>query len=173
MGGIAVTQAAARCPEQIVALVYVAAFAPGEGQSLADLVSYPEAADDQVQANLVVSGDPPVGTLSPEAAPSALFNCSTPEQAAWGVKIMGPQAIAPFEHRVSVPEDRRAAFERLPRAYVSCAQDRAIPPAMQRRMLTDAGCEPVIELDTDHSPWISRTEDLVQALDRIVAGPAR
>ncbi len=53
MGGMVVTQAAARCPEHVAALVYVAAFLPGDGQSLMDLVSLPEAADDQVQANLV------------------------------------------------------------------------------------------------------------------------
>lgn len=60
MGGMVVTQAAARCPEHVAALVYVAAFLPADGQSLVDLVSLPEAADDQVQANLVVHGDPPV-----------------------------------------------------------------------------------------------------------------
>src|SRR3954469_12109915 len=57
MGGVAVTEAAVRCPERIAALAYVAAFAPGAGQSLQALTQLPEGADDQVQANLV--GDPP------------------------------------------------------------------------------------------------------------------
>ena len=56
MGGMAITQAAARCPEHVAALVYVAAFAPADGQSLIDLVALPEGAGDQVQANLVVEG---------------------------------------------------------------------------------------------------------------------
>jgi hypothetical protein len=34
-------------------------------------------------------------------------------------------------------------------------------------MYTRAGCEPVLEIDTDHSPWLSRTDELVAALDRI------
>ena len=58
MGGVVVTQAAARCPRQIARLVYVAAFIPGDGQSLLDLTQLPEGAGDQVQANLVVEGDP-------------------------------------------------------------------------------------------------------------------
>jgi pimeloyl-ACP methyl ester carboxylesterase len=173
MGGISVTQAGARWPERVIGLVYVAAFAPADGQSLADLVSYPEAAGDQVQANLVVEGDPPVGTLSAEAAHHALLNCCTPEQLDWALPRLGPQAIAPFEHRVSVPEDHREAFGRLPRAYVLCHQDHAIPPQMQRRMLADAGCEPVIELDTDHSPWISRPDGLVEGLKKIIASLTR
>src|ERR1022692_1224466 len=57
MGGMVVTQAAARVPELVAALIYVTAFAPGDGQSLMDLTALPEAADDQVQANLVVDGD--------------------------------------------------------------------------------------------------------------------
>ena len=55
----------------------------------------------------------------------------------------------------------------LRRAYVTCTQDRAILPALQRRMFEAAGCDPVIEIDTDHSPWISRTDELVAALDRL------
>ena len=33
-----------------------------------------------------------------------------------------------------------------------------------------AGCDPVIEIDTDHSLWISRTDELVAALDRLAGG---
>ncbi|MBV9337800.1 MAG: hypothetical protein JO243_18085, partial [Solirubrobacterales bacterium] len=55
----------------------------------------------------------------------------------------------------------------LPRAYIMCLQDRAIRPALQRRMLEAAGCDPVIEIDTDHSVWASRPEELVAALNRV------
>ncbi len=58
-----------------------------------------------------------------------------------------------------------AAFDGLQRAYVTCLQDRAIRPPLQRRLYTEAGCDPVIEIDTDHSPWLSRTDELVAALD--------
>jgi pimeloyl-ACP methyl ester carboxylesterase len=156
MGGMAITQAAARCPQHIAALIYVAAFIPEPGQSLMDLTALPEAAGDQVQANLVVEGDPPVATLP----------ATTEEQAAWGVERLGPQPVAPFVAPFTAG-DQAEAFARLPRAYVSCLQDRAIPVAMQRRMYAAAGCDPVIEIDTDHSPWLSRTDELVAALDRI------
>jgi hypothetical protein len=36
-----------------------------------------------------------------------------------------------------------------------------------------AGCDPVLEIDTDHAPWISRTDELVESLKRIVTGLAR
>src|ERR1035437_8199103 len=58
----------------------------------------------------------------------------------------------------------------LPRAYVTCKQDRAILPAFQRLMLEAAGCDPGIAIDSDHSPWISRPDELVAALDRVARG---
>jgi pimeloyl-ACP methyl ester carboxylesterase len=67
MGGVIATQAAARCPEQVAALVYATAFLPKDGQSLLDLTKLPEGAGDQVQANIIIEGDPPVATM-PAAA---------------------------------------------------------------------------------------------------------
>ena len=73
MGGIVITQAAARCPQEIAQLVYVAAFIPQDGQSLVDLTQLPEGAGDQVQANMVVDGEPPVAVMPEQAAREALF----------------------------------------------------------------------------------------------------
>jgi hypothetical protein len=52
------------------------------------------------------------------------------------------------------------------RLYVLCTQDHSIPPALQRRMVRERGITDVVELDTDHAPMLSRTEELVAALDR-------
>ncbi len=163
MGGLAITQAAARRPDKVIGLIYVSAFIPQDGQSLIDLTALPEAAGDQVQANIVVEGDPPIAQMPPHAAAAALYNCATEAQAAWAAQRLGPQPVAAFTQPFVLGE-QADAFASLPRAYVSCLQDRAIPLAMQRRMYTTAGCDPVIEIDTDHSPWLSRTDELVAAL---------
>jgi pimeloyl-ACP methyl ester carboxylesterase len=173
MGGVVITQAAARCPDQLAALVYVCAFVPGDGQSLLDLAQLPEGAGDQVQANMVLEGDPPVARMPATAAREALLACCDDEQAAWATATLRPQPVMPFTEPVTLGGE---AFASLPRAYVSCTQDRAINPALQRRMLAAAGCDPVVELNTDHFPMASRTGELVAALDEIVrgqsAGPA-
>lgn len=169
MGGMAITQAAARCPQHVSKLVYVAAFLPSDGQSLIDLTKLPEAAGDQVQANLVVAGDPPVATMTAEAARQAVFHCCDDEQAAWASTRRGPQPVVPFTEPVRLDGPGHEAFAALPRAYVVCKQDRAIRPPLQRLMLETAGCDPVIEIDTDHCPWISRVDELVAALDRLAS----
>ena len=167
MGGMVITQAAARTPEQVVQLVYLAAFLPGDGQSLLELTHYPEAAGDQVQANLVIEGDPPVATLPPEAIKVALGGCCTDTQLAWLIEHTVSQPVVPFTQPFRLDPDRAEAFAALPRAYITCLRDRAIPPQMQRRMFTDAGCDPVVEIDADHSAWLSRTDDVVTAVDRL------
>lgn len=167
MGGMVITQAAAACPERVAALAYVSAFVPWDGISLVELTHEPEAAGDQVQANLTVEGDPPVARLSIDGALRAIYNRADPERARAAAAKLGPQPVRPFTDPFTLPSDRAAQFSALPRAYVSCLQDNAIKLAMQRRMYTLAGCDPVIEIDTDHSPWLSASDELVAALDRI------
>ena len=166
MGGVAITQAAARCRERIALLVFVAAFMPQDGQSLLDLTHLPEGAGDQVQANITIAGDPPVATMADGAMGGATMHRCTPEQIAWAVARRRPQAVAPFATPVSIPA---GALDGLPRAYVSCLQDRAIAPPLQRRMIAENPCVDVVEIDTDHAPYLSATSELLDALTRFAA----
>src|SRR5918997_808405 len=73
MGGVVATQAAARCPERVAAIVYVAAFLPQDGDSLIALTQLPEGEGGSVQANMVGGGAPPVATMPGEASREAIF----------------------------------------------------------------------------------------------------
>jgi len=167
MGGVVITQAAGSCPERVASMIFVAAFMPRDGQSLLDLTGLPEGRDDQIQANIVVEGDPPAASLPDEATAVAVYNCCTPEQAERAVVRRRPQAVAVFATPVRIDEERLAS---IPRSYVLTQQDNSIPPALQRRMIREHPCGRVIELDTDHAPQLSATDDLVAALDEL-AGP--
>jgi pimeloyl-ACP methyl ester carboxylesterase len=166
MGGVVVTQAASNCPERVALLIFVAAFMPSNGQSLVDLTRLPEGQGDMIQANIVVEGEPLVAMLPDEAAALAIYNCCTPEQIEASVPKRRPQAVAPFATPVSVDE---AVLASIPRSFVLTAQDHAIPPALQRRMIAEHPCQRVIELDTDHAPQLSATAALVEALVELAA----
>jgi pimeloyl-ACP methyl ester carboxylesterase len=161
MGGVVITQAAADCPERIASLIFVCAFMPANGQSLLDLTRLPEGAADMIQANLVIEGDPPVATLSAEAEAVAVYNRCTPDQIAWAVAKRRPQPPGPFTDPVRIDD---AALASIRRSYVFTAQDNSVPPALQRRMIREHPCHKVIELDTDHAPYLSATDELVAAL---------
>jgi pimeloyl-ACP methyl ester carboxylesterase len=167
MGGIAATEAAARCPEKVAAIIYVAAFLPADGQSLIELTQLPEGAGDQIQANMVVSGEPPVSTMPEEASPMAIYGNCSEEVTAWAIAHQRPQPVLPFTEKVQAPD---GTFDQIPRSYVLCTEDRSIPPALQRRMLETAGVTDVVELATDHQPHLSMTAELVEALDQRAGG---
>jgi pimeloyl-ACP methyl ester carboxylesterase len=163
MGGIIATQGASRCPERVAALVYVAAFLPKNAQSLLDLTKLPEGSDDQVQANILIEGEPPVAVMPAAASRQALYGSCTDEVAAWAIARQRPQPLAPFATPVSIPT---GALDGMNRYYVLCRRDRAIPLQLQRRMIAENACAEVIELDTDHTPHLSMPNELAQALDR-------
>jgi pimeloyl-ACP methyl ester carboxylesterase len=169
MGGVIITQAAARCPRRVAALVYVSAFMPENSQSLLDLTHLPEGADDQVQANLVLNEAAGEAAIPDAASRDALYACCTPETAAWAIARQRPQPIAPFVTPVSIPP---GALDGIKKFYVSCTRDRAVPPPLQRRMIAERGCAGVFELDTDHTPQLSRTDELAAALLQIAAALA-
>lgn len=169
MGGIIGTQAAGRIPGQIAALVYVAAFLPRDGQSLLALTQLPEGAGDQVQANVVVTEEPPVAVMSAEASKDALYGCCTDEVADWAISRQRPQPLAPMGTPVSIP---KGALDHVARYYVQCTRDRAIPLPLQRRMIAENECSGVFELDTDHTPHLSKAKELARILNEIAGNVA-
>ena len=58
------------------------------------------------------------------------------------------------------------ALNRINRYYVSCTRDRVIPPPLQRRMIAENPCAGFVELDIDHMPQLSMTNELAKALHR-------
>ena len=166
MGGVVCTQTAARRPDLVAGIVYVAAFAPRDGQSLLALTRLPEGADDQVQANLIVEGDPPVGKMSREASRSAAYLETSEKDFDWASPQHRPQPLEPFAAEVEIPD---GVIDAIPRAYVLCTLDCSIPPALQRRMIEENGIKHVVEIETDHSPMVSRTQELAEAIDELLS----
>jgi pimeloyl-ACP methyl ester carboxylesterase len=57
-----------------------------------------------------------------------------------------------------------ARYGRVKRGYIECTKDNAIPIMLQRKMQQALPCEPVVTLDTDHSPFFSAPDALCRAL---------
>jgi len=159
MGGMVTTQATAQCADRIAQLVYVSAFLPEDGESLKSLASLPEGAADGVQRNMVVEGDPPVATLPAEAGREVLYGECPPGVADEAAAKLAPQAAAPFVEPVRIDDDHG-----IPRRYVFCTKDKAIPLELQKRMVREAPCVETAELHTDHSPFYSMPDELTRIL---------
>ena len=115
-----------------------------------------------IQANIVVDGRPARGDAAGRGGGRGDLQPLHGRAAARGRSRSGaPRPWLPFATPVSVDESALAA---IPRSYVLTKQDRSIPPALQRRMIREHPCERVIELDADHAPYFSATDELVAAL---------
>jgi pimeloyl-ACP methyl ester carboxylesterase len=164
MGGMVVTQAAddfLASGGELAQVIYASAFLPEDGQSLVDLAGLPEGAGDMVQANVQVSGEPPIGVLSTEHAIAAFYGECDAAVAQAAAASLGPQPILAFVMPVSIDNKRQVT-----RRYVITGKDKALPTALQRRLAQHPSIVEVAEIDTDHSAFLSRTDEFVDIIDR-------
>jgi pimeloyl-ACP methyl ester carboxylesterase len=164
LGGVAITQAAENCPAKIAALVYTCAFLPRNGDSLMTWARQ----DPESMVNPRTMDPQPDGTIKfkLEFSRDAFYaNCSS-EDIQFAQPRLLAQAGAPFETPVETSAER---WGKIPRYYIECARDRAITLALQRAFQIHSPCRQTFSLDTDHSPFFSTPEKLVEILSLIAS----
>ncbi len=158
-GGIVISEAAERRPDKVKTLVYLCAFLTRNGESLLQVAG--EDSTSLVLPNLVVADDQSSCTVRDEAIRDAFYGGCSDEDVALARLCLAPEPMAPMATPVSVTEEN---FGRVPRVYIECQQDRAIPPALQKRMYNAMPCQQVISMNTSHSPFFSAPQALVDHL---------
>ncbi|OGO50967.1 MAG: hypothetical protein A2148_03010 [Chloroflexi bacterium RBG_16_68_14] len=158
-GGIVLSEVAERRPDKVKTLVYLSAFLLRSGESLLQVAG--KDATSLVVPNLVVADDQSSCMVREEALRDAFYGDCPDEDVTLAKLCLAPEPMAPLATPVSVTEEN---FGRVPRAYIECLQDRAVPLALQRRMYTDLPCQKVISMDTSHSPFFSAPQALVDHL---------
>lgn len=158
-GGIIISQVAESHPDKIKTLVYLAAFLLRDGESLLQVAQSDSAS--VVSPNLVVSDDQLYATVRAEAQREGFYEECSDEDVAQAQSLLRPEPVAPLATPIHVTA---ANYGRIPRAYIECLRDKAIPIALQRQMYIATPCQQVITIDTDHSPFLSRPEVLAAEL---------
>ncbi len=167
-GGAVITHAATG-RNDVGHLVYVAAFALDDGESVMGALGSFERRNVDLAAAMNPSDDGQSTVLDAALAPAALYgSAADPGIAAAAVQRLSPQPISTMTEQVEgAPRDRIAS------TYVVCTQDRAVHPDHQAVMA--ARCANRVDLDTDHSPFLSAVTslaDIVEAASRAVAHEA-
>lgn len=162
MGGAVISQASEARSDRIRAAVYLAAFAPGHGQSVFQLARADP--DDRMGARMVMSADRKSITLRPETIRDGFYADCPEEDVALALSLLVPQASAPLGAPLALTDAR---YGRVPRHYIECTQDLAVSIGAQRSMQGRAGCASVHSLDTGHSPFLSAPDRLAAILATI------
>ena len=146
-GGVVITEAGN--DPSVAGLVYIAAFVPDAGESVASLIQ-----------------NPPVGAPMPPILPprdgyllldrskfAASFAADIdPEVAAFMADAQVPWGVEALQGAVSQP-----AWKVKPSWYLVATEDRMIPPAAQRAMSQRAGST-VTEVRASHAVYVSRPD---------------
>lgn len=153
MGGIVISLAAEARPDRVKRLVLLTGFLLEDGKSLLSVAENDEAAI--VLPNLVPSEDGSSFTVK-NLKEVFYADCSDEDVRRAEARLVPEPAFA-FTTPVALTEGN---FGRVPRAYVECVEDRAIGIKAQRGMHERWPCETVISMETSHSPFYSRPEEL-------------
>lgn len=156
-GGLVISQVAEKLPDYIQSLVYLAAILVPNGGTLISTMQQ----HGGPSLELVFSADGSTSRVTTAVAREALYN-TTPE--GWLVRalsLLGSEPMISFQTSLLLSEGN---FGRVPRIYIECLQDNAIPIATQRGMMSEMPCLKVVSLDTDHSPFYSAPEELATQL---------
>jgi pimeloyl-ACP methyl ester carboxylesterase len=157
-GSMVITQAAEYRPHKIQTLVYVAARLLRNGESsLSAGQGDPELL---LRPNLVFTPDRTV-TVREEALKDVFYGDCLDEDVALAKALLVPEAVALLATPLHTSEEN---FGRLPRVYIECLRDQALPPAVQKKQYTALPCQKVISMETSHSPFFSAPEELVEHL---------
>ena len=162
-GGVVITEAGN--DPNVVGLVYIAAFAPDKGESVASLIK-----------------DPPPGAPVPPILPPRegfLFLDREKFRAAFAADVsadtaafMGdaqvPWGVQALDGKISHP-----AWRTKPSWYLVAKDDRMIPPDAQRAMAKRAGAT-VVETQGSHAVYVSQWHVVVSIIEQaILATSAR
>ncbi|MDP6642445.1 MAG: alpha/beta fold hydrolase [Rhodospirillales bacterium] len=163
LGGISITQAGEEFADKIARLVYLTAFVPLDGETRADLV-LPGA--PQAPRPLIFSEDKSAYWLADEIIQPNYYHDCDEDTVAWAKAHLRPQPAGVSSTSVRTTDEN---WGRLERAYIICTEDRSIGIELQKFMIERAGCDPVIPIETSHSPFLSAPEELAGHLHGLAA----
>ncbi|MFF3504393.1 alpha/beta fold hydrolase [Streptomyces sp. NPDC003247] len=176
-GGGPASLAAERAPQLVDALVYLSAFVPAGRPRFSDYLGSPENATARGQS--LTLGDPAelgavrINPLSPDPAyveelRQTYYHDIPPDRFDHRRSALStdlPLSIPATPVPVTAPR-----WGRIPRTFLRCADDRALPPAVQDLMIAEADRAvpgnpfTVRTLPGGHSPFAARPRELAAAL---------
>jgi pimeloyl-ACP methyl ester carboxylesterase len=157
--GLVISEAAIGLPS-VRHLVYLAALMCEEGEDSTAILA--ECGSPLIAAVMVTETGV---TVDPARARELFYGDSDEERAEELIAKFRPMPLEPMT-QISEP-----AWKSIPSTYVVCTNDRAIPPEAQRRMASRAG--EVVEIHTDHSPFVTRPEFVADVVVTHLPDPAR
>jgi pimeloyl-ACP methyl ester carboxylesterase len=153
-GGAVITEAGNH--DNVVGLVYIAAFAPDAGESAGALAAREESVS---AANLVVDDDQYLWIKQDKYHESFCQDLTPEEGLIMGVTQKAP-LLGTFSNNVTVP-----AWKSKPCWYQISSEDRMLPPAIQQWMSARMNPKKIISLKSSHASLASKPNEVAALID--------
>ncbi|MFT3702174.1 MAG: alpha/beta fold hydrolase [Agriterribacter sp.] len=159
MGGMVITSVAEKIPSRISQLVYIGAFLPASGQSLADLaMSDP---DSRLHYSLVESTDRLTLDVKRDSLTQLFISDGSPAAKEEVLSNYRAEPAIPFTNKVVLTNEN---FGAVGKVYIKTLQDIVISPGLQDRMIAAAGIQVVMPVNTSHSPFLAQPKAVADLL---------
>lgn len=159
--GIIVSDAAERSPDNVRGLVYLAALVTIDGQTASEARAlFGEGARSPVQMDMAEDG------LSARVAEDTLLKAAYGDAEPGDLDMVRTRLVAEPVAGFGIAPRLGERFGSLPKIYLECLRDRAIPIGFQRYMQRAISRCETITLDTDHAPYWSDPHGLSARLDQ-------
>lgn len=162
MGGYPATLAAERAPDLFQHLIYLCAYVPAPGLSLADRRM--QAPRQPLLPAIRMTEDRKGWSADPALAPGIFFHDCPPETVEFASQRLSIQATQPTSVAVETGEN----YARVPRSYIRCMDDHTIPPEFQVTMTSDWPDSSIHEMQCGHSPFFADPAGLSAMIDTIL-----
>ena len=156
--GMFLSQVAASYPGRIQKFIYVTAYVPLSGESFLRISE--RLCETPLSKEIIVDKEKSSLFLNADNVAEILYHCSIPEKQALALSKIVPEPLMPFATPVNLFD---FDYKDIEAYYIFCEQDRALRLPDQQWMAERIEGR-VLSLPSDHSPFISMPEKLVEYL---------
>ena len=158
-GGAVITEAGN--DPRVAGLVYIAAFAPDKGESVASLIKDPPAG---APVPPILPPQDGYLLLDAEKFPASFAADVAPDKAAFMAASQVPWGLAALNGAITQP-----AWKTKPSWYLITTDDKMIPPPAQHFMSKRAGST-VVEVKGSHAIYVSKPQAVVALIEKAAHG---
>lgn len=155
--GIMISQVAEYRPEKIEKLIYLAAYLIPNAKTQADYSS--QDVNGVLKPYVTRFPNTNSHTLQPEIYKEGLYHDCDDDIYQMARMILSHESAVTGITPLQLTNEK---YGSVPRYYIECTKDKAVTPFIQKKMYTEMVCEKVYKMQTSHSPFFSKPQELCE-----------
>lgn len=159
--GVMASQVAEKIPDKIQKIIYIAAYVPENNSALLLEAKHSILNIDKLLTPDVQNNQMRCDVSDPSILKKAFYNKCDEDDFNFALKNLQVEPLLPMGQTIKISKEN---FGRVDKLYIACLEDAGIDIDNQLRMANNANIKNIIKLASDHSPFFSMPNELVEAI---------